>query len=311
MKILVTGANGFVGSALCPALRARGIDVVPVVRNATRRQQLSVGNIGPATHWESLFNGADVVVHLAARVHVMDDQSRDPLAMFRAMNVAATINLARQAARCGVKRFIFVSSAKVNGDVSRNSPFSVFDQAAPAEPYGVSKMEAEQALRAFSETSSMQLVIVRPPLVYGPGVRANFRRLMQLAKLRIVLPFASINNRRSMVALDNLVDLLITCAQHPAASGQTFMASDCDDVSTPELFRMLAHGMGRRTCLLPCPVGILHRAAGLLGQSATASRLFDSFQLDMRHTISTLGWAPVVSVQQAINDTCTHFMAHR
>ena len=310
-RVLITGANGFVGRALCDALRARGIDHVPTARHAGHSGQLVVGNIDATTRWEKYLAGSDVVIHLAARVHVMQDPSGDPLAAFRAMNVDATINLARQAVLCGVKRFVFVSSVKVNGEETTGKPFTAFDVPAPIDPYGISKLEAEQALLVLSESTGLEVVLVRPPLVYGPGVGGNFLRLMRLVEMGIPLPFGAFHHRRSLLALDNLVDMLIVCAGHPAASGQTFMVSDGCDVSLPELLRMLAGAMGRRARIWPLPEKMLAGAAGLLGKSGEASRLLASLQVDIAHTKSTLKWKPVASLQDAVNHTVAHFMHHR
>lgn len=309
-KILVTGANGFVGSALCEALNGRAIAVVPVVRRASAAHQRPIGDMTSGTAWGEHLIGCDAVIHLAARVHVMNDKSSSPLEAFRAMNVDATLNLARQAALYGVRRFVFVSSIKVNGEATTGQPFTAFDAPEPSDPYGLSKMEAEQALLALSVATGLEVVIVRPPLVYGPGVRANFLRLMQLVNRGIPLPLGAIHNRRSLVALDNLVDLLMVCALQPAASGHIFLVSDMHDVSIAELLGMLAAAMGRRSWLLPIPASIIASAAGMLGQSVAASRLLGSLQLDIRHTTSTLGWRPVVEMQEAVKRTVAHFVAH-
>ncbi|MDP3843872.1 MAG: SDR family oxidoreductase [Oxalobacteraceae bacterium] len=309
-KILVTGASGFVGSVLCDTLHARNIYFVPAVRIAKSNDQFSVGELNAATKWGNALAGCKAVIHLAARVHVMNDTSSDPLAAFRAMNVDATLNLAKQAVQCGVKRFVFISSVKVNGEETTSKPFTAFDEPAPLDPYGQSKLEAEIALMELARTTGLEVVIVRPPLVYGPGVRANFLKLMQLVKMGVPLPLGAIHNRRSMVALVNLVDLLITCTHHPAAAGQTFMVSDDNDVSISELLRMLARAMGKRSLLLPIPAGIIAGTAAILGKSAVASRLLGSLQVDINHTKSTLGWKPVITMQESLNKTVAHFLAH-
>ena len=315
MRILITGVTGFVGQVLCAQAVQHGLAVSGALRKPGKMpgsiDSVVVGEINGATDWSLALRNVDVVIHLAARVHVMKDTSADPLAEFRKVNVQGTENLARQAARAGVKRLVYVSSVKVNGEAScGEQKFTETDVPAPQDPYGTSKMEAEQALLALSYTTGLEVVIVRPPLVYGPGVRANFLRLMQLVKMGIPLPLGAIHNRRSMVALDNLVDLLIVCAHHPAASGQTFMVSDDSDVSIPELLHMLAGAMGRRSCLLPLPAGIIAGVAALFGKSAVASRLLGSLQVDIAHTKSTLGWKPVVSMQEAVIKTVAHFLVH-
>jgi len=309
-KLLITGATGFVGEELCNALRIRDINFVPVVRRNATNGQFEIGNISGGTKWNDAFAGCDVVIHLAARVHVMTDRDSNPLSANREVNVDATINLARQAVTNGVKRFIFVSSVKVNGEETTSTPFTAFDEPAPLDPYGQSKLEAEIALRELSHATGLEVVIIRPPLVYGPGVRANFLKLMQLVNMGVPLPLGAIHNCRSMVALDNLVDLLITCTHHPAASGQTFMVSDDSDVSIAELLRMLASAMGKRSILLPIPAGIIAGTAALFGKSAMANRVLGSLQVDINHTKSTLGWKPVVTVQESINKTVAHFLAH-
>ncbi len=309
-KLLVTGATGFVGGGLCDALRIHDINFVPAVRRNATNGQFEIGNISGVTKWNDALAGCDVVIHLAARVHVMTDRDSNPLSANRKVNVDATINLARQAVTNGVKRFIFASSVKVNGEETTSKPFTAFDEPAPLDPYGQSKLEAEIALRELSHATGLEVVIVRPPLVYGPGVRANFLKLMQLVKMGVPLPLGAIHNHRSMVALDNLVDLLITCTHHPAASGQTFMVSDDSDVSIAELLRMLASAMGKRSILLPVPAGIIAGTTALFGKSAMANRILGSLQVDISHTKSTLGWKPVVTVQESIDKTVAHFLAH-
>lgn len=307
-NILVTGASGFVGTALCVELERLSIACTAAVRKASNPAQLAVGELSTTTDWSQALAGCDAVIHLAARVHVMNDTSDDPLAAFRAVNVAASVHLARQAAQHGVKRFVFVSSVKVNGEATGTRSFTAFDAGAPQDPYGQSKLEAELALKEVALATGLELVIVRPPLVYGPGVRANFMRLMQLAKIGLPLPLGAIHNQRSMVALDNLVDLLILCCRHPAAPGQTFMVSDDHDVSIGELLRMLASGMGKRIWLIPVPAGLIQRCAALLGKKAVADRLLGSLQVDIAHTKATLGWKPVLDIQESINKTVAYFL---
>ncbi len=309
-KVLVTGASGFVGSFLCETLHTRDIYFVPAVRKTKSNDQIAVGELNAATKWGDVLAGCKVVVHLAARVHVMDDTSSNPLAAFRAVNVDATLNLARQAVEHGVKRFVFVSSVKVNGEETTDNPFTAFDEPKPIDPYGKSKLEAEIALRELSRETGLEVIIIRPPLVYGPGVRGNFLRLMQIVRTGVPLPLGAIHNRRSMVALGNLVDLLIVCIHHPAAAGQTFMVSDEDDLSITELLHRLASAMGRRSLLLPVPAGILAGSASLLGKTAVASRLLSSLQVDIGYTKSTLGWKPIVTLQESLDKTVAYFLAH-
>jgi nucleoside-diphosphate-sugar epimerase len=310
-KILVTGANGFVGKELCSTLQGRGLDFVAAVRHCLDGEQVAIGDLTAATDWANALAGCDSVIHLAARVHVMNDRSSDPLVVFRKINVDATLNLARQAVASGVKRFVFVSSIKVNGEQTTDKPFSVFDTPAPADPYGQSKFEAEQALLELSQETGLEVVIVRPPLIYGPGVRANFQNLMGLVKSGVPLPLGAIPNRRSMVALYNFIDLLIVCVRHPNAGGQTFMVSDGMDVSVSELLRMLARSMGTRTLLLPIPAGLIARTASLFGKSAMANRLLGSLQVDIDHTMLALDWRPIIGMQEAIDKTVAYFLIHR
>lgn len=303
-KLLITGATGFVGRKLCQTLAQRGIDYAAVVRPGQEMDHAQIiAGISSSTDWQAALDGVDVIVHLAARVHVMNDSEADPLAAFRAINVDATLNLARQAAAAGVKRLVFVSSIKVNGEETHGIPYTAEDIPAPQDPYGVSKHEAEQGLHAIAAQTGLEVVIVRPPLVYGPGVRANFLRLMQVTRLGIPLPFGAVHNARSMVALDNLVDLLICCSSHPAAAGQTFLVSDGDDVSLTRLLRLMAAAMHKRIWLLPIHARWMQNAAALLGKSAFANRLLGSLQVDIQHTRDTLNWQPVCSVEHAIAQT--------
>jgi len=258
------------------------------------------GDISAPIDWTPALAGCSVVVHLAARVHMMREQAADPEAVYQAMNVDATMRLAEQAAKQGVRRFVFVSSVKVNGERSQDRPFRADDVPAPEDPYGRSKLAAEQALQDFSARSGMELVIVRPPLVYGPGVRANFLRLMQLVKSGAPLPLGSIRNRRSMVALGNLVDFLMLCARHPAAAGATWMVSDNHDLSLPELVTQIAAAMGRQPRLLPVPPGLLAAGATALGRRAAAGRLLDSLQVDISPALERLGWTPPLDVGAGI-----------
>jgi nucleoside-diphosphate-sugar epimerase len=309
-RILVTGASGFVGSSLCNQLCECGIPFFSAVRKKRTQSDFEIGNLTDEIDWSKALLGCNAVIHLAARVHMMNDKSSNPLAIFRAVNVDATLNLAKQAALSGVHRFVFVSSVKVNGEeTAPNNPFTVFDQPAPTDPYGQSKLEAEIALRELSQATGLEVVIIRPPLVYGPGVRANFLKLMQLVQIGVPLPLGAIHTRRSMVSLDNLIDLLIICTHHPAAAGQTFMVSDDYDVSISELLHMLGNAMGKRSLLLPIPAKVIAGAAALVGKSAVARRLLRSLQVDINHTKLTLGWKPVVSMQESVNKTVAYFLA--
>ncbi|WP_256676203.1 SDR family oxidoreductase [Pseudomonas sp. SCB32] len=271
-----------------------------------------IDGLSASQHWDEAMQGIDVVIHAAARVHVMDERAADPLAEFRAVNVEATRQLARQAVAAGVKRFVYLSSIKVNGEETEpGRPYRADSVAQPQDPYGQSKLEAEQMLFAMGEETGLEVVVVRPPLVYGPGVKANFASLMGALQRRLPLPFASIDNRRSLVARDNLVDLLLLCARHPAAVGQVFLVSDGQDMSTAQLCRELSEGLGVRPRLLPVPAPAL-RALGLLtGRSQQVQRLLGSLQVDILSTCQVLGWQPPVSVRQAIRETAQWYRERR
>ena len=302
-RVVVTGSNGFVGRALCAGLAARGFVVCCVTRSRCGlhggTEDFVVGNMDGSTGWEEALTGCKVVVHLAARVHVMADAADDPPDEFRRVNVHGTLNLARQAAASGVRRFVFVSSIKVNGEATQlGSPFTADDEPAPLDAYGVSKMEAEQRLRELATETRMEVVIVRPPLVYGPGVKATFASMMRWLKRGVPLPLGAIHNQRSLVALDNLVDLIITCLTHPAAANQTFLVSDGEDLSTTQLLRRMGVALGKPARLIPVPVSILKLGAALVGKPELAQRLCGSLQVDMSKTRELLGWTPPLSVDR-------------
>ncbi|KAB8043991.1 UDP-glucose 4-epimerase family protein [Janthinobacterium aquaticum] len=306
--MLVTGSNGFVGKALCNTLRAGGAKVRAAVRKGATDGEVNVGDLNGKTDWCAAVAGCEVVFHLAARVHVMSDTDEDPLRAYREVNLDGTLNLARQAVAAGVRRFVFVSSVKVNGEATTTQPFRASDVPQPCDPYGVSKMEAEQALLQLGRDTGLEVVIVRPPLVYGPGVKANFLNLIKLVQKGVPLPFGSIRNLRSMVALDNLVDLLIVCSQHPAAPGHVFMVSDGDDMGVKELVTKIGRAMHKRVLLVPVPVVLMAGAAKLLGKQGVVDRLAGSLQVDIASTQSTLGWRPVVTPQAAIDKTVEQFL---
>jgi len=268
---------------------------------------VATGDLGGATDWRAALAGCDVVVHLAARVHVMSDAASEPLAEFRKVNTVATLNLARQAAAAGVRRFVFVSSVKVNG-AGRDAPYCESDTPAPQDPYAISKWEAEQGLARIAAEAGLEVVILRPPLVYGPGVGANFLRLMQLVEKGWPLPFGRVDNRRSLLFLGNLVDAIRLCLAHPAAAGKTYLVSDGDAVATPELLRLLAAAMERRPRLLPLPASLIRLAGSLLGQSAEVSRLLDSLVLDSRRIREELHWRPPYTLAEGINQTVRAYL---
>jgi nucleoside-diphosphate-sugar epimerase len=286
MSVLITGPSGFVGQRL---LQRIGIDAVGL---STRTE--------PAV-WGQALARVHCVVHLAARVHQMRDTADDPLQEFRKINVDATMELARQAVKAGVQRFIFVSSVKVNGEkTGPDCPFRPDDIPEPQDAYGISKMEAEAGLRAIGSSSGMEVVIIRPPLVYGPGVKANFASMVRWLQLGVPLPLGAIHNQRSLVALDNLVDLVVTCIHHPAAANQTFMISDGEDVSTTVLLRLMGQALGRPALLLPVPQPLLQWGARLVGKTDMAQRLFSSLQVNMELTCQMLNWTPPLSLEQGL-----------
>ena len=306
MTVFVTGANGFVGSALCERLYKDKRSLFGAVRSlrsqSARPESIEIGSISSTTNWTSALRNMQQVVHLAARVHVMADQNADPLAEFRCMNVEATVNLARQAAAAGVRRFIYLSSVKVNGEFTKSDRFFTADDLpAPEDPYGLSKLEAEQALRQIASETGMEVVIIRPPLVYGPGVKANFKSMMDWLARGIPLPLAAVTeNRRSLVALDNLVDLIFTCLNHPAAVNQTFMVSDGEDLSTADLLQRLGEAQGTPARLFYAPVTALKLGAALIGKQSIYPRLCGSLQVDISKTRWLLDWTPPVSVDEGL-----------
>lgn len=306
MKVLVTGANGFVGKRLCEVLASQQFDVVPTTRVAIPGC-VATGDLNGHTKWRNLLQGCHSVVHLAARVHVMADKETDPLKAYREVNVAGTVNLAKQAVDAGVKRFVFVSSIKVNGELSEAKPFTADATPMPLDPYGQSKMEAETELRTIAEASGLEVVIVRPPLVYGPGVKANFHNLLKLVDRGIPLPLGAANGYRSMVALDNLVDLLMHCLKHPNAPGQTFLVSDGRDLTVSEMVGLIAGAMKTKTRLLSVPPWIIYGLASLVGKRAVADRLFGALQVDITKTRQRLGWSPPVTPEEAIRNTVEAF----
>lgn len=305
--ILVTGGTGFVGSAVLFRLNKDGASPA---RASVRRsdaiiphgiEKVVVGALAADTDWSAALAGVTELVHCAARVHIMDDTSAQPLEEFRRINVQGTLALARQAAAAGVKRFVFVSSVKVNGEMTdARAPFTADDVAAPVDAYGVSKMEAEQGLRALESQTRMQVVIIRPPLVYGAGVKANFATMKRWLARGIPLPLGAIHNQRSLVALDNLVDLIVTCLRHPDAAGHTFLVSDDQDTSTTELLQRMAHAMGCHAHLLPVPAAWLTLGARLFRKQDVAQRLCGSLQVDIEKTRRVLGWSPPLTLDQGL-----------
>jgi len=315
MRVLLTGSTGFVGQGLLERMSALvDLELIAAVRRPVSGfpecvTSQVVGGLEADTDWRKLLDGVEVVIHSAARAHIMNDTSLDPLAEFRKVNVEGTLNLARHAAAAGVRRFIFISSIKVNGEGTPvGAPYLADAQPAPADPYGISKMEAEQGLRALTAETGMEVVIVRPVLVYGPGVKANFLNMMSWLHKGVPLPFGAIHNRRSLVALDNLVDLIVTCIDHPAAANQTFLVSDGEDLSTSELLRRMGAALGKPARLLPVPSRLLEALAAIFGKQALAQRLCGSLQVDISKTRELLNWTPPLSVDEALRKTAKHFL---
>lgn len=304
--ILVTGATGFVGAALVERLAREGVETRACVRRndvpmPDGIHTVLVEDLTANTDWSHALTGVGVIVHTAARVHVMNDVTNDPLAEFRRTNVQGTLNLARQAVAAGVRRFVFISSIKVNGEATElGFPFSAGDMPAPLDPYGVSKMEAEQGLRAIGTQTGLEIVIIRPPLVYGFGVKANFAALMRVVQRGWVMPLGAVHNKRSLVALDNLVDLIVTCITHPKAAQHIFLVSDGHDLSTTELVLGLARAAGVSTRLVSMPVWFLQAAAAMVGKGDVAKRLCGNLQVDISKAQSLLDWTPPISVEEGL-----------
>lgn len=311
---MITGANGFVGSTLSETLARLNHQVIACSRHKqvqeTGFEQVHIPFLNRETVWQPFLGSIDAVIHLAARVHVMHDTSVNPLAEFQEVNLHGTINLVRQAAAAGVRRFVYVSSIKVNGESTTDAAFTESDIAAPQDPYAISKWQAEQALHEISRETGMEIVIVRPPLVYGPGVKANFLSLLKLVDKALPLPLGKVDNRRSMVFVGNLVDALITCALHPAAAGKTYLVSDGEDVSTPALIRQLAYALNRPCRLLPVPLSWLRFMAGVVGRTAVIERLTESLMIDSSRIRRDLQWVPPYSLKQGLQATADWFRSN-
>lgn len=313
--ILITGANGFVGRALCKELQIRNLNYKGVVRkndSTKSRNNFTIGNIDSTTDWSNLLKDVECVIHCAARTHIMNEGNRNTLKAYRSINVEGTHRLAIQAASLGVKRLIYISSIKVNGEgidhlSSKNASIILskrkithMDVPDPKDSYSISKWEAEQVLWDISNKTGLEVVIIRPPLIYGPGVKGNLFRLVKLMRFGIPLPFAFVKNKRSLIGLDNLIDLLIHCFDHPSAPGRTFLVSDDKDISTPDLLHHIAKELGRSPRLIPLPVPILHLLGKIIGKREEIHRLTGSLQIDSSYTREILGWFPKISVEEGV-----------
>lgn len=299
MNIILTGSTGFIGARVKELLsRIAGFELILPVRSLSLDElpnSVLVGDIDSNTNWSKALINSDVVIHTAARAHIIKDE----VASYRKVNVEGTLNLARQAAVAGVRRFVFISSIGVNGNVN-TKPFTPEGNPSPADAYAQSKWEAEQGLWKIQQETGVEVVIIRPPLVYGPNAPGNFGSLVRWIEKGLPLPLGAIHNQRSLVALDNLVDLIITCIDHPAAANQVFLASDGEDVSTSELLRGVAKAAGKPCRLMPVPAGVLQFGATMLGKKAMAQRLLGSLQVDISKARELLGWTPPLTVEQGL-----------
>jgi nucleoside-diphosphate-sugar epimerase len=305
MNLLLTGANGFLGSRLAVTLNAKPyVRLTAAVRRSVQLSAMNVvevQSLDANTDWSDAVTEQQVVIHTAARAHIMKNEAADPLVEYRRVNVDGTLNLARQAVDAGVTRFIFISSIKVNGEQTTcGGVYKAEDLPVPEDAYGISKYEAEQGLLQVAANTGLEVVIIRPPLVYGPGVKGNFFSMMRVVKKGFPLPLGAVHNKRSLVALDNLVDLIITCIDHPAAANQVFLAGDGEDLSTTELLRGVAKAAGVLSRLIPVPAAVLMFGASLLGKKEMAQRLLGSLQVDISKARDLLGWTPPLSVEEGL-----------
>lgn len=306
MKVLVTGASGFVGQSVVKALKLADVYVVAVGRHLSAseaEETVSIPDYCAEDVWQAPLSGCDIVIHLAARVHVMHDVAENPLAAFLAVNLNGTVNLAYAAAKANVKRFVYVSSIKVNGEFTEKQPFSEDDASNPQDPYAVSKWQAEQALRLIEQETGMEVVILRPPLIYGAGVKANFASLLKLVDKALPLPLASINNKRSLIYLGNFVDAVVTCAKHPNAAGQTFLVSDGEGVSMAELVEKIAFSLNKPSYVFPFPVAIMRFFAKLVNKTTSLDRLSQSLVVDSTKIYKTLSWQPPFTMEEGLKIT--------
>lgn len=315
MKLLITGGTGFVGQALINRLTTfNNYKIYATVRKSitifpSEVSQLKFDGLSPLTDWCNHLKGIDCVIHTAARVHVMTEISTNPSNDFRTVNTTATLNLAKQAASLGVNRFIYISSIKVNGEATLpNLPFTSNDMFVPSDSYALSKYEAEQGLLKISKNSQMEVVIIRPPLIYGPGVKANFASMIEWVNKGVPLPFGVIYNKRSFIALDNLTNFIVHCIDHPKAANEIFLISDGEDISTTELLMKVAKAFNKKAWLIPIPVSVMSLAAKLMGKSDLANRLFDSLQIDNTKAKDLLGWEPITTMDEQLKKTAEAYL---
>jgi nucleoside-diphosphate-sugar epimerase len=313
-KILITGVNGFVGQAVCKRLRQDGVHVLA---GTTRQLNSDAGpervplyhvpEVGPETDWTQAVSGAEIVIHLAARVHIMKERSSNPFAAFRRVNSEGTKSLATQAAAAGVKRFVFISTAKVTGETSPDAGFTERDPARPEDHYSASKWEAEQTLADIANTTEMEIVILRPPLVYGPGVKGNFNALFRAVHAGIILPFGAVQNKRSLLFVGNLADAIASVTTHPNAGNQTFFVSDAETISTPELIQKMSASLGKKARVIKFPLTLVKIGGLLIGKSGAIRRLIRSLTLDINHIRTHLGWQPPYSMEEGLKETARWF----
>jgi nucleoside-diphosphate-sugar epimerase len=313
-KILITGVSGFVGQAVCKRLRQDGHHVLAGTTRKTssdagpeRVPLYNVSEIGPETDWTQAISGAEIVIHLAARVHIMKERSSNPFAAFRRVNSEGTKALAEQASAAGVKRFVFISTIKVAGEMSPDTGFTERDIASPEDHYSTSKWQAEQALADIAKTTKMEIVILRPPMVYGPGVKGNFNALFRAIRAGIILPLGSIQNKRSLLFVGNLADAIASVATHPDAGNQTFVVSDGGNISTPELIQKISASLGKKARVINFPLSLLELGGLLIGKSSITKRLTRSLTVDINHIRTHLGWQPPFSMEEGLRETTAWF----
>jgi nucleoside-diphosphate-sugar epimerase len=316
--VLVTGASGFVGRAVCERALALGLKVRGSHRSLNSQVLIPVGvekilmaSIEGDTDWSNALAGVDTVIHLAGRAHILQHPRPDDLAIYRKVNTFATERLARMAAAVGVRRFIYISTIKVNGEKTTTAPFTELDLPRPQDAYAVSKWESEEILGKIGAETGLEIIILRPPLVYGGGVRANFERLIRLVERRIPLPLLSVTNRRSLIFVKNLADAILLSASHPNVARQTFFLSDGEDISTPELIRLIADAMHIPTRMFRCPSSLLSVGAGIIGKKTEVNRLFDSLAVDSRRFNSATAWVPPYTLSEGIKETIERYLDNK